>query len=95
MIENAAEQGDYFLRGLKDIRSDVIRDVRGRGLMLAVELHPQAGGARRYCELLRMSGILAKETHDHTIRLAPPLVIKRRQIDWALERLTPVLSGMH
>jgi ornithine--oxo-acid transaminase len=95
MIENAAEQGDYFLRGLKDIRSDVIRDVRGRGLMLAVELHPQAGGARRYCELLRQSGILAKETHDHTIRLAPPLVIKRRQIDWALERLTPVLSGMH
>ncbi|CDZ64967.1 ornithine--oxo-acid transaminase [Neorhizobium galegae] len=95
MIENAAEQGDYFLRGLKDIRSDFIRDVRGRGLMLAVELHPQAGGARRYCELLRQSGILAKETHDHTIRLAPPLVIEREQIDWALERLTPVLSGMH
>ncbi|WP_105401756.1 ornithine--oxo-acid transaminase [Neorhizobium sp. T7_12] len=95
MIENAAEQGDYFLRGLKDIRSDSIRDVRGRGLMLAVELDPQAGGARRYCELLRMSGILAKETHDHTIRLAPPLVIERGQIDWALERLTPVLSGMH
>ena len=95
MIENAAEQGDYFLRGLKDIRSDYIRDVRGRGLMLAVELDPQAGGARRYCELLRMSGILAKETHDHTIRLAPPLVIERGQIDWALERLTPVLSGMH
>ncbi|CDZ72395.1 Ornithine aminotransferase [Neorhizobium galegae bv. orientalis] len=95
MIENAAEQGDYFLRGLKDIRSDFIRDVRGRGLMLAVELHPQAGGARRYCELLRQSGILAKETHDHTIRLAPPLVIERRQVDWALERLTPVLSGMH
>jgi ornithine--oxo-acid transaminase len=95
MIENAAEQGDYFLRGLKDIRSDFIRDVRGRGLMLAVELHPQAGGARRYCELLRQSGILAKETHDHTIRLAPPLVIERGQIDWALERLTPVLSGLH
>ncbi|MCC2611080.1 ornithine--oxo-acid transaminase [Rhizobium petrolearium] len=95
MIENAAVQGDYFLQGLKDIRSNVIRDVRGRGLMLAVELHPQAGGARRYCEALRRSGILAKETHDHTIRLAPPLVIEREQVDWALERLTPVLSGMN
>lgn len=95
MIENAAIQGHYFLQGLKDIRSSIIRDVRGRGLMLAVELHPEAGGARRYCEALRQSGILAKETHDHTIRLAPPLVIEREQIDWALERLTPVLSGMN
>jgi len=95
MIENAAVQGEYFLQGLKDIRSNIVRDVRGRGLMLAVELHPEAGGARRYCEALRQSGILAKETHDHTIRLAPPLVIERDQIDWALERLTPVLSDMH
>jgi len=95
MVENAAVQGEYFLQGLKDIRSNIVRDVRGRGLMLAVELHPEAGGARRYCEALRQSGILAKETHDHTIRLAPPLVIERDQIDWALERLTPVLSDMH
>jgi len=95
MIENAAVQGEYLLQGLKDIRSNIVRDVRGRGLMLAVELHPEAGGARRYCEALRQSGILAKETHDHTIRLAPPLVIERDQIDWALERLTPVLSDMH
>ncbi len=95
MVENATVQGEYFLQGLKDIRSNIVRDVRGRGLMLAVELHPEAGGARRYCEALRQSGILAKETHDHTIRLAPPLVIERDQIDWALERLTPVLSDMH
>ncbi len=95
MIENAAVQGEYLLQGLNDIRSNIVRDVRGRGLMLAVELHPEAGGARRYCEALRQSGILAKETHDHTIRLAPPLVIERDQIDWALERLTPVLSDMH
>ena len=95
MVENAAVQGEYFLQGLKDIRSNIVRDVRGRGLMLAVELHPEAGGARRYCEALRQSGILAKETHDHTIRLAPPLVIERDQIDWALERLMPVLSDMH
>ncbi|MDR6817915.1 ornithine--oxo-acid transaminase [Neorhizobium sp. 2083] len=95
MIENAAVQGEYFLQGLKDIRSNIVRDVRGRGLMLAIELHPEAGGARRYCEALRQSGILAKETHDHTIRLAPPLVIERDQIDWALERLAPVLSDMH
>lgn len=95
MIENAAEQGDYFLKGLADIRSDNIREVRGRGLMLAVELHPGAGGARRYCEALRQTGILAKETHDNTIRLAPPLMVTREQIDWALDRLKPILSDLH
>ncbi len=53
-----------------------MREVRGRGLMLAVELHPEAGGARRYCERLRDAGLLAKDTHEHTIRIAPPLVIQ-------------------
>ncbi|MFP3480138.1 aminotransferase class III-fold pyridoxal phosphate-dependent enzyme, partial [Burkholderia sp. SIMBA_057] len=75
------------------IRSNVIREARGRGLMLAVELHPEAGGARRYCEALRARGVLAKDTHDHTIRIAPPLVITREQVDWALEQFDAVLTG--
>ncbi len=93
MIDNAAAQGAYFLEQLGAIRSNVIRDVRGRGLMLAVELHPEAGGARRYCEALRARGVLAKDTHDHTIRIAPPLVITREQVDWALEQFDAVLTG--
>ncbi|MDQ2102121.1 ornithine--oxo-acid transaminase [Azospirillum isscasi] len=93
MIDNAAAQGAWFLEQLGGIRSNVIREVRGRGLMLAVELHPEAGGARRYCEALRARGVLAKDTHDHTIRIAPPLVITREQVDWALEQFDAVLTG--
>lgn len=93
MIDNAARQGAYFQEQLAGIRSNIVRDVRGRGLMLAVELHPDAGGARRYCEQLRARGVLAKDTHDHTIRIAPPLVITREQVDWALEQFDAVLTG--
>jgi len=92
MIENAAQQGARFLAGLQDIRANVIREVRGRGLMLAIELHPEAGGARRYCSALQARGILAKDTHEHTIRIAPPLVITADQVDWALERIASVLT---
>jgi ornithine--oxo-acid transaminase len=91
MIENAALQGARFLDGLKSIRANTIRDVRGRGLMLAVELHPEAGDARRYCEALQGRGILAKDTHQHTIRIAPPLVITAEQVDWALEEIGATL----
>jgi ornithine--oxo-acid transaminase len=91
MIENAAVQGAHFLDGLRSIRSNTIREVRGRGLMLAVELHPEAGGARRYCEALQGRGILAKDTHQHTIRIAPPLVITSDQVDWALARIEATL----
>jgi ornithine--oxo-acid transaminase len=91
MIENAAIQGARFLEGLSSIRANTIRDVRGRGLMLAVELHPEAGDARRYCEALQSKGILAKDTHEHTIRIAPPLVITGDQVDWALEGIGAAL----
>ena len=91
MIENAAVQGARFLGGLRSIRANTIREVRGRGLMLAVELHPEAGAARRYCEALQGTGILAKDTHEHTIRIAPPLVITDDQVDWALERISATL----
>jgi len=92
MIENAARQGARFLEGLQDIRANTIREVRGRGLMLAVELHPEAGRARHYCEALQGKGILAKDTHEHTIRIAPPLVITSDQVDWALEQFTTILT---
>lgn len=92
MIENAASIGEYFLEGLKSIRSNIVKDVRGRGLMLAVELDPAAGGARQYCYALKDAGLLAKDTHVDTIRLAPPLVITREQVDWALEKIETVLA---
>jgi ornithine--oxo-acid transaminase len=91
MIENSATMGQYFLDGLKSLRSNIIADVRGRGLMLAVELDPDAGGARPFCEKLRGEGLLCKDTHDHTIRISPPLVITKTDIAWALERIGRVL----
>ncbi|MBY5315047.1 ornithine--oxo-acid transaminase [Rhizobium leguminosarum] len=92
MIENAAVMGDYFLEGLRSIRSNIVRDVRGRGLMVAIELEPEAGGARQYCHALKERGLLAKDTHDHTIRLAPPLVISREQVDWAVSQIEKTIS---
>jgi ornithine--oxo-acid transaminase len=85
MIPNAERQGARFLAQLRSIKSPAVREVRGRGLMLAVELHPEAGGARRYCERLREAGLLAKDTHDHTIRIAPPLIVTADQVDWACD----------
>jgi ornithine--oxo-acid transaminase len=92
MIENAAQMGNYFLANLSKIRTPQIKEVRGRGLMLAVELTPEAGGGRRYCEALMSQGLLCKETHENTIRIAPPLVITKEEIDWALERIEAVLT---
>ena len=93
MVENAARMGDHLLHGLRRIGSDRVREVRGRGLMLAVELRAEAGGARRFCEALRRAGLLCKDTHGHTIRVSPPLVIAREEADWALERIAAVLTG--
>ncbi|MGR8926142.1 ornithine--oxo-acid transaminase [Rhizobium leguminosarum] len=92
MIENAAVMGDYFLDGLGSIRSNIVRDVRGRGLMMAIELEPEAGGARQYCHALKERGLLAKDTHDHTIRLAPPLVITKEQVDWAVSQIEKTIG---
>jgi len=90
MIDNAAKMGDYFASQLRNIRSPYIKEVRGRGLLLGVELQPEAGGARRFCEALMKKGLLCKETHEHTVRFAPPLIIRKEEIDWALERIEPV-----
>jgi ornithine--oxo-acid transaminase len=92
MVENAAAMGAYFREGLISIGSRIIKEVRGRGLMLALELHPDAGAARRYCVALKHRGILCKDTKEHTIRISPPLVITREDIDRALFQFAAVLA---
>jgi ornithine--oxo-acid transaminase len=89
----AAELGAYFLDELRSIDSRNVDFVRGKGLWAGVVLKEEAGGARRFCEALMRLGLLAKETHDTVIRLAPPLVIAKDEIDWALERLAAVLTA--
>jgi len=92
LIEKSASLGDYLIERVKAIPSPHVREVRGKGLWIGLELHPEAGGARKFCERLQQEGMLCKETHTHTIRLAPPLVATREQLDWALERLEKVLT---
>ena len=89
LVERSAELGAYFIEKLHALRSPVIREIRGRGLWIAIELR---AAARPYCEALKDEGILCKETHSKTIRIAPPLVIQRDEIDWACERLAKVLA---
>jgi ornithine--oxo-acid transaminase len=91
MIGNAERIGARLLGRLRELRSARVKEVRGRGLMLAVELHDDAGGARRVCEALQARGLLAKETHDHTIRIAPPLILTADQADWIAEQFEAVL----
>jgi ornithine--oxo-acid transaminase len=93
MIENAEKMGELFLNGLKRIRNPLIKDIRGKGLMLAVEFYPEAGGARQFCLKLKEKGLLCKETHTDTIRFAPPLIITRSEIEWALEKIAAVVNA--
>jgi ornithine--oxo-acid transaminase len=93
MIENAERMGGYFMTRLRDVKSPHIKEIRGKGLMIGVELHESAGGARRFCEALAARGLLCKETHKHVIRFAPPLIIRKDDIDWAMERIAPVLEA--
>ncbi|MDT7879665.1 MAG: ornithine--oxo-acid transaminase [Candidatus Hydrothermia bacterium] len=87
--ENARIMGDYFIRNLREIKSPYIKEVRGKGLLIGVELNRPA---REFCEKLMKLGVLSKETHEYVIRFAPPLIIKKEEIDWALERIKRVLS---
>jgi ornithine--oxo-acid transaminase len=91
LVENAVVQGEYLLEQLAEIPSKHVNEVRGKGLLIGVELKPSAGGARRFCEGLMSRGILAKETHTHVIRFAPPLIISRETVDWALPAIRDVL----
>jgi ornithine--oxo-acid transaminase len=93
LVQNAAVQGEYLLERLAELPSRHVKEVRGKGLLIGVELHARAGGARRFCEALMQEGVLAKETHENVIRFAPPLIIDRPTVDWALERMARVLAG--
>lgn len=92
LAERSAELGAYFVEQLSEIPSPHVKEVRGKGLLIGVELKPEAGGARRFCETLKAKGILAKETHDNVIRFAPPLVIDKETIDWALPAIRETLN---
>lgn len=88
LVERSAELGAYFLKLLQKLRSPDLKEVRGKGLWIGIELHSPA---RAYCEALKEEGILCKETHDRVIRIAPPLIIQREEIDWAFERIRKVI----
>ena len=92
LAERAENMGTYFMEQLAEIPSPHVKEVRGKGLLIGLELKPQAGGARRFCEALLQKGILAKETHANVIRFAPPLIIEKDDIDWALTPIREVLN---
>ena len=92
LAERAEQMGTYFMEQLAEIPSPHVKEVRGKGLLIGVELKPSAGGARRFCEAMQTKGILAKETHENVIRFAPPLVIEKDTIDWALPAIRDVLN---
>ena len=94
LCERSAELGEYFKGRLQRIESPHVKEVRGRGLFIGVELEPAAGGARRFCEALQERGLLCKETHRDVIRFAPPLIIQKEDIDWALEKIETVLLAI-
>ncbi|WP_320171147.1 ornithine--oxo-acid transaminase [Maridesulfovibrio sp.] len=93
MIGNAAAMGKRFMAGLRKIRNPSIKEVRGKGLLMAVEFTDIPGGARPFCEKLKANGLLCKETHNNIIRFAPPLVITEDEVDWALDRISYTLSS--
>jgi ornithine--oxo-acid transaminase len=93
LVENSAQLGSYALERLRRLASPYVKQLRGRGLWIGIELHREAGGARRFCEALQDRGVLCKETHEHVIRVAPPLVITRQELDWALDQIEAVLTA--
>jgi ornithine--oxo-acid transaminase len=92
LVANSAKMGEYFYEQLVEISSQHVKEVRGKGLFIGVELTPKAGGARRFCEALVNVGILAKETHENVIRFSPPLIIDQATLDWAIPRIREVLN---
>jgi ornithine--oxo-acid transaminase len=92
LVSRAAELGEHLAQRLRSMKTDKVQEVRCIGLWAGVQLHPEAGGARKYCYALKDRGMLCKDTHVDTIRLAPPLVITKEQIDWAVDQLEAVLS---
>ncbi|MDP3775887.1 MAG: aminotransferase class III-fold pyridoxal phosphate-dependent enzyme [Gemmatimonadales bacterium] len=92
LAERACELGDWFMCELKKIDSPHVEEVRGRGFLIGVEIKKESGPARPYCEALAERGILAKETHHQVVRFAPPLVISKEDLRWALKHIGEALK---
>jgi len=92
--ERSNELGQHMMAALRRIKSPLIADVRGTGLFVGVEIDPALGSAREVCERLMARGLLSKETHETVVRLAPPLVVTREQLDWAVDQISTVLQEM-
>jgi ornithine--oxo-acid transaminase len=92
LAERAAEQGSYLFERLRELEAPCVADIRGRGLLLGLEVAAAAGTARTYCERLLERGVLAKDTHAQVIRLAPPLIVERAELDWLVAQLREVLQ---
>jgi len=92
LVERSAMLGDYFIKKLSAIKTNKISEIRGKGLFIGIELHKSVGLARPYCEALMKKGMLCKETHDYVIRLAPPLIVEKEDIDWMVDQIAEVLK---
>jgi len=92
LVERSNEMGEYMMNKLRGLSSPYIKEIRGKGLLIGIELKKDAGGARKFCEALMQKGLLCKETHDHVIRLAPPLIISKEELDWAFDQVKEVLT---
>ena len=92
LADRAQEIGEWFMGELRKIKSASIKEVRGKGLLIGVEMHVEAGTARPYCEALAARGVLCKETHDQVVRFAPPLTVEKKDLEWALKAISEVLS---
>lgn len=93
LVQNSAKMGAYLIKKLTTIKSKWIKEVRGKGLLIGIELTADSGGARKFCEKLAVNGVLCKETHDYVLRLAPPLTITKDQIDWGFNKVKEVLEA--
>ena len=94
LIENSKNMGDYFISKLKQINSKIIKEVRGKGLWIGMELYESEVNAKDLCLMLLNEGLLCKETHKTVIRFAPPLMISKNDIDWAIEKITKVITAI-
>jgi len=95
LAERAARTGEAFIQKLRTIRSPLIKEVRGKGLLIGIELVPEAGGGKKYCKKLAQEGVLCKETSDHVLRIAPPLIIGEGELQIAFDRIQKVLTEGH
>ncbi|HET8844239.1 MAG TPA: ornithine--oxo-acid transaminase [Ktedonobacteraceae bacterium] len=92
LCERSARAGEYALKRLNVLTNPLIKEIRGKGLFIGIELLPEAGGARHFCEMLKERGVLCKETHEHVIRFAPPLIIEQNDLDWALDQILAIFQ---